>query len=92
LYYYALQIYAAVKPLADPEPSVLYLQPPIKVIQNVVHFVKNRKDFDWPGEVKELVVKLQEYHELLEDYMQAKTLMNLDRGKLFSIPNLTLVE
>ncbi|KAK3097270.1 hypothetical protein FSP39_008222 [Pinctada imbricata] len=80
LYYYALQIYSSVKPLTDRDMNFLYQLPPHKVMTKVISFVNKRKDFDWPQDVLELIPKLKQYSEELEDYIQAKTLQGLGRG------------
>jgi hypothetical protein len=81
LYYYALQIYASVKPAILPEPSPLYRRDPVKLIQRVVNFVTNRNDLDWPEDVLDLVVKLKKCYEAFEDYIQARTLIRIGSGK-----------
>ena len=80
IYYYALQIYSSVRPCNDPDLHPLYSHPPIKVMQKVVSLVTQKTDFDWPVEVKELVGKIKQYNEMLEDYRQAKLLRKLGRG------------
>lgn len=80
VYYYSLQIYTSVKPVIEDEPCTLYKHDPLKVIQKVINFVNNKKDYDWPVEVLELVTKLKQYYEALEDFSQAKMLQKLGRG------------
>ena len=81
IYYYALQIYSSVKPCSRPDIYSLYTHPPIKVMQKVVSLVTQKTDIDWPEEVKELVLKIKQYNEMLEDYRQAIVLKKLGRGK-----------
>ena len=85
LYHYALQIYTCVKPLTESDMNFLYQQPPQKVMSKVVNFVNNKKDFDWPVDVLDLVSKLKQYSEELEDYTQAKILQGLGRGGLLEL-------
>ncbi|XP_076101260.1 NBAS subunit of NRZ tethering complex-like [Mytilus galloprovincialis] len=80
LYYYALQIYASVKPTAIPQPSPLYRLDPVKLIQRVINFVTNRDDLDWPQDVLDLVEKLKKCYESFEDYVQARTLVRIGSG------------
>ena len=81
LYYYSLQIYIAVNPTWGSEPSVLYTKSPTKVMEKVLHHVTYSKKLDWPPEVMQMVTKLKQYNELLEDFIQAKQLQSLDRGE-----------
>ncbi|KAL3866901.1 hypothetical protein ACJMK2_044151 [Sinanodonta woodiana] len=80
MYYYALQIFAAIKPCTTTEFYNLYTHPPTRVIQRVVDLVTQKLDFDWPADVMVLVEKLKHYNEMLEDYTQAKILQKLGRG------------
>ena len=80
IYYYALQIYSSVRPCSGPDLHPLYTHPPVKVMHKVVSLVTQKTDFDWPAEVKELVEKIKQYNEMLEDYRQGKVLRKLGRG------------
>lgn len=49
-------------------------------MRKVISLVTQKTDIDWPEDVKELVVKIKQYNEMLEDYRQAKVLKKLGRG------------
>ncbi|XP_053405478.1 NBAS subunit of NRZ tethering complex-like [Mercenaria mercenaria] len=80
LYYYALQLYSAVRPVDMPHISPLYVREPVKVMQKVTSLVCQKKEIQWPDYVLDLVEKIKHYNEMLEDYRQAKILKKLDRG------------
>ena len=69
------------KPCSVPDLYALYTHPPVKVMQKVVSLVTQKTGFDWPDEVKELIVKIKQYNKMLEDYRQAKVLRKLGRGE-----------
>ena len=50
-------------------------------MQKVVALVTQKTDIDWPEEVMELVQRIKQYNEMLEDYRQAKVLKKLGRGE-----------
>ncbi|XP_021365609.1 neuroblastoma-amplified sequence-like [Mizuhopecten yessoensis] len=80
LYYFALQIYSALRPTFDPELSLLYKYPPFRLIEKVRTYVSRTKDHQQPSEVAQLVNNFNQYQEFLEDSIQAKQLKKLDRG------------
>ena len=51
-------------------------------MEKVVSLVTQKTEFDWPEEVTELVLKIKQYNEMLEDYRQGKVLKKLGRGKI----------
>ncbi|XP_060067245.1 NBAS subunit of NRZ tethering complex-like [Ylistrum balloti] len=80
LYYFALQIYSAIRPTFDQELSLLYKYPPFKLIEKVRMYISRTKDDQFPNEVVQLVKNFKQYQEFLEDSIQAKQLKKLDRG------------
>ncbi|XP_069137324.1 NBAS subunit of NRZ tethering complex-like [Argopecten irradians] len=80
LYYFALQIYSAVRPTFDPELGLLYQYPPVRLIEKVRTYVSRTDVAKQPEEIAQLVQNFKQYQEFLEDSIQAKQLKKLDRG------------
>ncbi|ESP01249.1 hypothetical protein LOTGIDRAFT_212786 [Lottia gigantea] len=80
VYYYALQVYSHIKPNTDPHQYSLYQHDPNIIIEKVLTYIMTSKKSAWPKEIEELIPKLKNYSEMLEDYNQAKILKNLGKG------------
>ncbi|XP_070541643.1 NBAS subunit of NRZ tethering complex-like [Ptychodera flava] len=79
-YYYALQIYNILNPSQSSDVSQLYTHSPNMVIDVVISHVTSQSNPDWPHPLTSLVPLLQNYVELLADFMQGQMLQSLGRG------------
>nr|KAG5692694.1 hypothetical protein BaRGS_008557 [Batillaria attramentaria] len=79
-YYYALQVYAALRPCPNPHPASLYLQPPSRIAQLVMLHLKAHPEREWPPAVSPLVPLLMQCRTRLQDWHQAQALQRLAPG------------
>ena len=82
-YYYALQVYNEINPLAQDTRCSLYLHAPEHVIDHVIKCTCTGQEIG--DDVKFLLVHLRKYHMQLSDFGQAKLLQKLGRGKFLNL-------
>ncbi|KAL4228277.1 hypothetical protein ACF0H5_013708 [Mactra antiquata] len=80
VYYYSLQIYTTLQPGDYSHLSPLYLHEPVKIMKKVLGLVYQCDESDRSENVLDLVRKIKQYNEMLQDYRQAKVLSKLGRG------------
>ncbi|KAK7115948.1 NBAS subunit of NRZ tethering complex-like [Littorina saxatilis] len=79
-YYYALQIYSALRPSPLPHPASVYLHLPSRLSKIVVQHINSQPERDWPEGVKGVIPHLLKCRSRLEDWNQAQALQRLAPG------------